>query len=447
VSAVWCGLVAIAALHGQWLDTAWPAWSRAFWAVAVWGLSALLLRYGIGRPFNIGRLPVLSTAFALLMTLFGSGSYWATVQLYPGYRVEIELAALLVAVCTGISLVSAIGVLRLAREGGEPRGEGFVWNWSRLSIVTYLLFLLAAVGTVVAVRRIGYIPILAGDPESLRVEFPSIGGIWYRFSMLGVVVALLVGIQVCARRAQAALWTTGLASLAMVSLYGPRFFVALPLGATLLLWGQVRSPIRLRLVTVAVLLGVPLLSLLYFVRQQDWTPLAALGPVGLILYGTLGEFRDLGWALQHYSDPARLLHGATLGSLIVPLLPRFAWTLLGIDKDAIFARNSATILADEMGRETGQRVGLYGECYMNFGWAGAIGGALLYGLLLGYLDRQFRRVRGAEGVAGVLIALAAAATIFAQIGQLNMFTATVTAFGYPLLLVTLVAARRTRSQA
>src|SRR5207249_7689787 len=144
-----------------------------------------------------------------------------------------------------LSLVGAAAALRLT-SGSMRNPRVLVWEWSRLTVVTLLLFLIATIGTIVAIRRIGYVPLISGDPESLRVEFPSIGGIWYRLSMLGVVVALLVGIQVCARRAQAALWTTGLASLAMVSLYGPRFFVALPLGATLLLWGQVRSPIRLR---------------------------------------------------------------------------------------------------------------------------------------------------------------------------------------------------------
>ena len=38
--------------------------------------------------------------------------------------------------------------------------------------------------------------------------------------------------------------------------------------------------------------------------------------------------------------------------------------------------------------------------------------------------------------------LAAATTIFAQIGQLNMFTATLVSYGYPILGVAFIAARR-----
>jgi len=442
VGVLWMGLLVVAIGKGSWLDTAWPGWSRAFWAAAVWGVNGLLLRYGIGPPFEVGRVPVLSLTFALLMTVFGCASYWATVQLYPEYRVEIERAALLVAVCTALSLVTATALLRLPNAGTGRYAQWFVWNWSRLTAVTYLLFLVAVVGTVLAIKRIGYIPILSGDPESLRIEFPTIGGIWYRLSMLGGVVALLAGIQVCARRASLGLWGIGLISLAMVGLYGPRFFVVLPLGAIVLIWDRVRGRIPWPALGLSFTIVVPVLAALFFVRQRDPEPLAVLGPVGLVLYGTLGEFRDLGWVLDHYEDPARLQHGETMGSVIVPILPTVAWAALGIDKDAIFARNSANILADEMGRDTGQRVGIYGELYMNFGWAGAMVGASLYGLLLGYLDRRFRHLRETGAVSASLVGLAAATTIFAQIGQLNMFTATLVSYGYPILGVAFIAARR-----
>ena len=444
MAGVWIGLLTVGLWRGRSLDTAWPAWSLAFWAAAVWGLNALLLRYGIGRPFDFGRVPVLSVTFAVIMSLFGSASYWATIQLYPAYRVDIERAALLVALCTALSLVSATAALRIPDVAARGDGTVFRWDWPRLATLTYVLFAIAAVGTLVAIRRIGYVPVLSGDPESLRVEFPSLGGIWYRFSMLGGVVALLVGIQVCAQRASRLLWGVGLVSLGMVALYGPRFFVLLPLGTILLIWDRVRARIRWRAVWLTFLIVVPLLSALFFVRQRDLGPLEALGPIGLVLYGTLGEFRDLGWVLDHYADPTIRLHGATLGSVIVPLLPRFAWAALGIDKDEIFARNSANLLADAMGRETGQRVGVYGELFMNFGWAGALIGALFYGLLLGYLDRRFRALSGAGAVAAAIVGVAAATTIFAQIGQLNMFTSTLVLYGYPILGVAVFAARRVR---
>jgi len=68
----------------------------------------------------------------------------------------------------------------------------------------------------------------------------------------------------------------------------------------------------------------------------------------------------------------------------------------------------------------------------------------VYGVLLGYLDDRFRRVDRSD-VWGVFLALAIATTIFAQVGQLNMFTSTLTGFGYPIAIVALVAGRRMRA--
>ncbi len=439
----WAALGVIAALEGSWLDPVWPAWRWAFGAAAIWGANAVVLAYGIGPPVRASRPPILAAGFAFAMTVLGSGSYWATLQLYPLYRVGIERAAWFVAACTMIALGAAVVTKRiLATSEHRPR-VALRWDWPRLGAMTYVLFALAAVGTFVAIRLIGYIPILAGDPSSARVDFPAIGGIWYRLSMLGGVAALLVAAQVAARRATVPLYLVGFASLALVGLYGPRFFVALPLGVSLLLWDRFRAAISIRRVVLFVLVAAPLLGVLGHWRQRDQSA-TLLSPLGVMLYGTLGEFRDIGWALDYYSIGDRFLHGTTLGSLVVPLLPSPVWSVLGIDKAAIYSQNSASLMADAMGPTTGQRIGAYGEFFMNFGWSGSVIGALLYGTLLGYLDDRFRRLASSQ-VWGVFVALAIATTVFAQVGQLNMFTSTLTGFGYPIAIVVLVAGRRTRA--
>ena len=439
----WAALGVIAALDGSWLDQVWPAWRWAFGAAAIWGGNAVVLAYGIGPPVRASRPPILAAGFAFAMTVLGSGSYWATLQLYPLYRVGIERAAWFVAACTMIALGAAVVTKRiLARSEHRPRAA-LRWDWPRLGAMTYVLFALAAVGTFVAIRRIGYIPILAGDPSSARVDFPAIGGIWYRLSMLGGVAALLVAAQVAARRATVPLYLMGFASLALVGLYGPRFFVALPLGVSLLLWDRFRAAISIRRVVLFVLVAAPLLGVLGHWRQRDQSA-TLLSPLGVMLYGTLGEFRDIGWALDYYSMGDRFLHGITLGSLLVPLLPSPVWSVVGIDKAAVYSQNSASLLADAMGQTTGQRIGAYGELFINFGWAGAVIGALLYGALVGYLDHRFRQVDRSD-VWGVFMALAIATTVFAQVGQLNMFTSTLTGLGYPMALVVLLAGRRSRT--
>jgi hypothetical protein len=261
--------------------------------------------------------------------------------------------------------------------------------------------------------------------------------------MLGGVTALLVAAQAAARRASWSQYAMGLVSLGLVGLYGPRFFVALPLGVAVLLWDRVRAPVRLSRVALLVVLTAPLLALVGYWRERQLS-VTLLTPLGLLLYGTFGEFRDLGWALDYYGFGARLLHGDTFGSVVVPVLPAPMWQLVGIDKAAIYSHSSAAVLASAMGQTTGQRIGAYGEFFINFGWVGAVVGAALYGVLLAFLDDRFRHT-DARDVRGIFLGITTATAVFALIGQLDMFTSTLTGFGYPLAVAALLAARHTTS--
>lgn len=440
VLVFWLLLLFVAGVYGSQLDQVWPGWVLGFSALAIWGLNALVLRFGIGPPFTITRIPLLAAAFGLGMTVLGTGSYWATTLIFPNYRVDIERAMVFVAVCTLVTMATTAVALRLRERQERVRSPSLVWDWERLRLATYLIFVLAFVGTVVTLRRIGYIPAFAGDPDFVRFDFPAIGGIWYRLSMLGGVAALLAAALAAGRQAGVGVYGAGFISLLLVGAYGPRFFVALPVGVALLLWQQTRGSLRVGRIVIVTLIALPVVVLAGYWRQGFPTE-GVLGPIGLVLYGTFLEFRDLAWALDYFQLGDRFVHGATLASIIVPLMPTPAWSLLGIDKAALYAQDSANLIANAMGQSVPQRIGAYGEFFMNFGWPGAIGGAGLYGLLLAHLDRGFRYARAHE-VRSVFLALAAAVAVFAQIGQLNMFTSTLTGLGYPMLLVAMAASRR-----
>jgi len=439
----WVVLAVVSIVGGPALTEKWLAWQWALGAAAMWGANLLLVVYGFGPPLHLSRPPVLAAAFAFLMTLLGSGSYWATTQLYPIYRVPIERAAWFVSVCTFAALLVAVATSRLLRSQVNATPRPLSWNWSRLEAMAYVLFVLAFIGTVISIRRIGYIPVLTGDPTSARIDYPAIGGVGYRLSMLGGVAALLVAILAAARRASLFTYAMGAASLLLVGLYGPRFFVVLPLGVAILLWDRVRKPVRLGRAALLVAVAAPSLAFLGYLRERDRS-VSLLGPVAFSLYGTIGEFRDLAWSLDYYGFGDRFLNGRTFGSVVVPLLPSPVWRVVGVDKSALYAQDSATLLAQAMGQTTGQRIGAYGELFMNYGWPGALAGALLYGVLLGFLDDRNRRVDAGQ-VRAIFLALVTAAAVFAQIGQLNMFTSTVTGIGYPLLIVALIAGRRVSS--
>lgn len=440
VLVFWALLALAAFAWPETLSTAWPEWRQGFLAAALWGVNILILVYGIGGPFHLGRMPLMVVAFSIAMTVVGTGSYRITQLLNPNYHVPIELAAVLVALCTGVSLATTWIAGRLL---GPPRSRPRLvleWDWPWLRVMTVGLTLLVVAATWMSLRKIGYLPALTGDPTSERVEFPEIAGIWFRLSALGGVSVLMAAVLITARRATRWTWLAGLVSLVCVGVYGARFYVVYPLAVSVVLWDLVRG--RIRLLPIAVVL-VPLtivLALLGSLRQGA-SSIERVSPLGAALYGSFLEFRDLAWSMDYFTGSQHFTHGSTLPSVVVPLLPGKVWSLFGVDKDAVYENNSANVMAAAMGTDTGQRIGLYGEFFMNFGWWGSLAGALLYGLLITWIDRRSRGLDPGT-VSAVFVVMIAVAAIFAQIGQLNMFTSTITGLAYPLLLVVLIASRR-----
>ncbi len=436
----WAILALAAIFQPEALCVAWPEWRDGLLAAALWGVNLLILIYGIGGPFHLGRMPMISAVFSLAMTIVGTGSYRITQLLNPNYHVPIELAAVLVALCTGVSLATcALIQFLLGPLRGGPRLT-LKWDWAWLRVITVAITVLVVVSTVMSLRRIGYIPAITGDPTSERVEFPAIAGIWFRLSALGGVSVLMAAVLVTARRASGWTWLAGLVSLTCLGVYGARFYVVYPLAVSLVLWDLVRRRIRLLHLAVVMVPITIVLALLGALRQNS-SSIERVSPLGAALYGSFLEFRDLAWAMDYFGAGDRFTHGSTFPGVVVPLLPGKLWSVFGVDKDALFENNSANVMAAAMGTDTGQRIGLYGEFFMNFGWWGSLVGALLYGILVAWIDR---RTPGLDPgmVPAVFVAMIAVAAIFAQIGQLNMFTSTITGLAYPLLLVVLVASRR-----
>jgi oligosaccharide repeat unit polymerase len=440
VLVFWTLLALVAIIEPRALSLEWLEWRQGLFAAALWGLNLLILVYGVGGEFHFGRMPMISAAFSLTMTVVGTGSYGVTRLLDPNYHVPIELAAILVALCTGVSLATVWAVRVLTGPRRPPPRLTLDWDWPWLQVIAIGLTIVVVIATMMSLKRIGYIPAITGDPTSERVEFPAIAGIWFRLSAMGGLPVLIVAVLVAARKANRWTWLAGLVSLICLGVYGARFYVVYPLAVSLVLWDLVRRRIRLLHLGIVLVPVTIVLALLGALRQGS-SSIERVSPLGAALYGSFLEFRDLAWAMDYFEGSQRFTHGSTFPSVVVPLLPGKMWSLFGVDKDVVFEDNSANVMADAMGYDTGQRIGMYGEFFMNFGWWGSLVGALLYGLLIAWIDRRGQGLDPGT-VQGVFVAMIAVAAIFAQIGQLNMFTSTITGLAYPLLLVVLLASRR-----
>ena len=96
------------------------------------------------------------------------------------------------------------------------------------------------------------------------------------------------------------------------------------------------------------------------------------------------EYRDY---LRLTNEKFKFENGSTIASVFFNSIPKQFFELFDSNKEN-FSIYSAYILMDLWGNETGQRAGICGEFYLNFGFYGMLVCFFIYGLLLKWLDRN-----------------------------------------------------------
>ena len=386
-----------------------------------------------GRPFRISRAPIATAVFALAMILLGTGSYYATRFLFPEYFAPIEDALVLTSIGLFAS-AAGIGVGRFLWNGKAPL-QRWEWHPVKLDVAIYVLLIVCLVGTLAAIHRIGYIPILRGDIREERLAYADQLGFLYMMSVMGVPAMILAGVRRFAFGATAGSNIAIVLGAVCSGLYGPRFFPVLGAATLFLVYDQLRRQIRLWKVALVAGVAIPGLIALAVYREAD---LPVEAPLVTLSYLSFGEFRDFAWSLQYYEDPAHRVQGETLAGAIVPLLPGKIWSMVGVDKASLYERSSAQVMSELMKVDVGIRIGIVGELYMNFGVAGVLVGMFLFGLLLAVIDSRLRTATVTTSIAPFL-ALVSVLCVFALVGQLNMFGSSISVFGYPLLAAFVLA--------
>ena len=418
----------------------------SLWALLAALLAGLALMLSGGLPLRVTRPSTLVGAMGMAMCAFGTWSYYATVQFFPTFFAPID-RALVFAAC-GL-LAAAIGSHVVHAAPLRTTAMRWAWTAGPLDVAVLVLLVLAIVGTLGSLARIGYVPILRGDIREERLYYAAQAGAFFRMSLCGTSAAILGGIRWFAIGRSVLAATAIVLGLFCTSLYGPRFFPFVAAGVLFICYDSFVRRVRLRHAAVGLLVLVALSiggairreRAGTFVFDRPGTSIDARTAVLAVGYVSVPEFRDFAWSLDYFADPDRRLHGRTLGGAIVPLLPGRIWSLVGVDKEALYSRDSATLMAEILKVDTGIRIGIMGELYMNFGLAGIVLGMLLFGAFVGWLDRRL----GAAVLLDPFVplyALVALVSVFSLIGILNMFASSVVLFGWPLLLAGLLGARR-----
>lgn len=102
------------------------------------------------------------------------------------------------------------------------------------------------------------------------------------------------------------------------------------------------------------------------------------------------EYRDY---LRVRKDNVPLQYGKTMAPVILNIIPKQVYELLDLKKSE-YAIYSAYILQEFWGNASGQRAGIWGEFYLNFGDIGVIICFTLFSFLAMYIDKYLFDVKG-----------------------------------------------------
>ena len=319
----------------------------------------------------------------------------------------------------------------------------FVWDMRRLRGVIILLFVLATLGTVGAIVRIGYIPMLVEGGIGLERSVAATRMGWAnKLWSINVIVPILSVIYLCiSMRKNYAIITIFLLSVLQLTILGARIYFILALTVSLFIYNQYRKKLNIAKVSL-LLISFLMLSAVYVEIREGLYGFTSRPIYERILYNSFTEFREFARVVDYTSTTGNYLHGYTFVNTITTIIPRQFYTIVGKDKSAIISRfSSARYLAKLYNARGGLRAGLLGELYINFGLYGLLIGMIILGMLVGFLDYKVAsRERFDARISFYFLFLSC--LLYAIIGQIEWVIWYTYQFGAFLLLTYFICRKR-----
>jgi hypothetical protein len=333
--------------------------------------------------------------FAVAHALFG----WYTAFLTARYTsvgpatLEPFIYKSFLILATG--LTCAFCSYSLIRSGSRSRISGALARLSSLRSLdqicarSRILILIGVPLIIIGLQQLGGIPLISDNVRQDRYLLNFLPE--YRFDaflvnrgreMIVIPTAALVLAWFFRRRAAVDILFVGLAVAGcLLTATRSPILIGLLFVLMVLVW---RRRINAVVLTVAILSGGLIGS---EVALGDASPIATEGSTMERIGADLGEVRDLGWVLAKQQD---FYWGRTFLAGLIPL-PSFA-------SDFTDAYHLRTITLSTIGypltaAHGGLRITYTGECYLNFGWPGVIGGGLFYGWMCSKFSHLFHFLR------------------------------------------------------
>ncbi|MDP8265844.1 MAG: O-antigen polymerase [Candidatus Aceula meridiana] len=341
------------------------------------------------------------------------------------------------------SFIVGVSMSNAARRttNGVRRIPLFRLDYDKLEKFLFLFAFISFLCTIVAIMRIGYVPILRPDIESVRFSFGDIAGDnIVKFSHMWLIVALLSSLLYFVKKRKFYLVWVFVAIFGLL-LYGQRQYALVASAAFFLLRVKIKS---IKILSVVVLIGiVPLLySAVDGWRAATGREIQSLSSIERVVSRTFGEWLEYSYVVNKFHGGAeQFVGGKFIAGALAAFIPKEVFSAVGANKFDYLDDNPAAYFGRYFGHYAGIRIGIIGEWYASFGCWGVALIMGLIGVITGILENLF--IKSSIGAPFLLFyVLILANILFLPLLTFINLTHMVAFYGFFLMLIILLCLTR-----
>ena len=319
-----------------------------------------------------------------------------------------------------------------------------IWDLKRVNLFLWLTLGLALFATIIAVSKIGYIPLLKRSIAMDRLKYVDMmGPLVWRFSNLWLVSGVLASMLFYLEKKQRYCYAliAGASAVGM-TIYGQRTGLVLICFAFGLFYLKF---CRLRLRDICVISVITAFILGAFVIQGEIRSGRDVNERNIRQMITANLFHE--WIYYSYVvddniDEKHLLGGEIFWGQLGTLVPRQVFDVFGYDKEKVVKKyNAAFYFGEKFNDPYGIRITPIGEAFVGYGTLGVIFQMCLFGLYVGVLETLYNKLDKRDARLS-LVCFLFCLTLYLPLGMLYMILAPIPQQGLFLGIFYLLASRK-----
>lgn len=274
-----------------------------------------------------------------------------------------------------------------------PLRNIYITRWSS-SLVTFLLwamFAIALLGTIYAISKIGYIPVLKGNVDVARADYGRVTGeLPIKMWRLWLIVAIYSSLSIYLKQNRKLFVGVTITSLFMLFLFAQRNYMFVGIAVFILIYYKFN---KFKIVHLLYIVSM-FIAFVFYAEVRHGRSFNKIPLQDIVMMNSAREWREYSIVVNDIRKSRQFYGKDIYIGALAPILPKQIWFAFGVDKEEITRKFGANfIFGRQFGDLIGIRIGTIGEAYAGYGLLfGVCLQMILFGLIIGMLERFYSKL-------------------------------------------------------